>query len=83
MVRTLLSLIHGQCCCAEHCSANTEYEAHRAQLNGNVKVHLHNVGNKPLTARIQDNSYKTSALTKTIQPGRKESAVLYLNKSYG
>ena len=61
----------------------TEYDRNGAQLTGNVKVHLHNIGDKALTGRIQDNSYKTGALTRTIQPGHEESGVLNLKKSHG
>lgn len=60
----------------------TEYERSGAQLTGNVKVHLRNLGDRPSTAHIEDNSYKTGAVTKTIHPGHEESAVLFLKKNY-
>jgi phospholipase C len=61
----------------------TEYERDGGQLTGNVKVHLHNLGDKGLTAHIQDNSYKTGAVIKTIYPGHEESAVVCLKSRYG
>jgi phospholipase C len=61
----------------------TEYELNGAQLTGNVKVHLRNLGHKPLTVRIQDNSYQSGASDKSIDRGRQESVVLPLQESYG
>lgn len=61
----------------------TEYERSGTQLTGNVNVHLRNIGDQPLTARIQDNAYQTGGMVKTIDPGGEESAVLLLKNSYG
>jgi phospholipase C len=66
-----------------HILVSTEYERSGQQLTGNVKLHLRINGDKPLTARIQDNSYKTGTVTKTVRPEREEVALLTLKDSHG
>jgi phospholipase C len=46
-------------------------------------VHLRNPGSEPLTAAVQDNSYKTGTITKTVLPGHEASVVLQLGKTHG
>lgn len=68
---------------SRHVQVRTEYEQRHGQLTGNVRVHLHNAGGERLRATVQENSYRTSSVHKTIQPAREETVVLHPQKSHG
>jgi phospholipase C len=61
----------------------TAYERRGPLLTGNVQVHLHNTGERPLTVAVQDNAYKAITITRTIAAGHEASIVLDLKRSYG
>jgi phospholipase C len=68
-------------------SANVQtqilYERQGASLTGNVKVHLHNSGAKPVKVTVQDNSYGTGSVVKTLATMSSTSVALTLKHSYG
>lgn len=63
--------------------ARTSYERRSSHLTGNVQVLLHNPGAQLLKVAVQDNSYKTGTVTKTIPAGHEMSVVLNLKQSHG
>jgi phospholipase C len=63
--------------------ARIDYEREGAHLTGNVQVLLHNPGTQPLKVTVQDHSYKTGDIVKTIAAGHETSLVLNLKQSYG
>jgi phospholipase C len=54
-----------------------------SQAADNVQVLLQNAGEHPLTVVINDNSYKTGTVTKTIAAAQEISVVLDLKQSHG
>jgi phospholipase C len=63
--------------------AETAYERENSQLTDNVQIRLSNSSERPITVTVQDNAYKTAAVTRTIAAGREASVVLNLKQSYG
>jgi phospholipase C len=53
------------------------------QENGDVQVHLRNTGLDPVTATVEDNSYKTGNATRKIGAGEEASIPLHLKRSHG
>ncbi len=53
------------------------------QENGDVQVHLRNTGLDPVTATVEDNSYKTGNATRKIGAGEEASIPLNLKGSHG
>jgi phospholipase C len=68
---------------ARHMQVRTEYEQKSETPTGNMRVHLRNTSEKPITVAVADNSYKTGTVSKTIKPGHEESISLGLKQSYG
>jgi phospholipase C len=68
---------------SHHVQVHTAYEQKQGELTGNVQVHFRNPTAEPLTATVEDNSYKTSAITKTIEPRHEASVVLVLRETHG
>jgi phospholipase C len=59
------------------------HERKSSQASGNVEVRLRNSGEHPLKVTVQDNSYKTASITKTVPGLGNTSIVLPLSKSHG
>jgi phospholipase C len=59
------------------------YERQGSSLTGNVEVRLHNSGTKPVRVTVQDNSYGTGTVVKTLTTSNSTSVVLNLKHSYG
>lgn len=59
-----------------------EYEASAGRYTGNVRVHLHNIGNETLEATIADNSYNTGSAIRSMAPGSAETVALRLGQSH-
>jgi phospholipase C len=66
-----------------HVQVHAAYEQRQGKLTGDVRVHLRNPSSEPLTAAVQDNSYKSGTITKTVPPGHEASVVLRLGKTHG
>jgi phospholipase C len=67
---------------AQPLQVRLEYEARAGRYTGNVRVHLHNTSGRALQATIEDNSYKTGSVTRTLAPGHAEAVVLHLGQSH-
>ncbi|MGB6742969.1 MAG: phospholipase domain-containing protein, partial [Terracidiphilus sp.] len=61
----------------------TSYERRGTELTGNVRVQLHNKSTEAVGISIQDNSYKSDAVTGKIKPGLETSVVMDLKRSHG
>ena len=61
----------------------TSYERHGTELTGNMQVRLHNNSTEAVGISIQDNSYKSDAVTGKIKPGLETSLVMDLKRSHG
>jgi phospholipase C len=61
----------------------TGYERQGDMLTGNVRIELQNKSPQPVRIAIQDNSYRSETVTKSIGPDQTTSAVLNLKRSYG
>jgi phospholipase C len=48
-----------------------------------VRIELQNTSPQPVRVAIQDNSYRSETVTKSIGPDQTTSAVLNLKRSYG
>jgi phospholipase C len=59
------------------------YEIQGKTPTGNVHMHLANPGDAPLSVTVQDVSYKTGAVTRTVAPGESTSLLLELKASHG
>ncbi len=59
-----------------------EYEARAGKITGNLRVHLRNAGSDVLKTTIEENSYKTGSVTRTIAPGHAEAVMLHLDQSH-
>ena len=59
------------------------YEGQRTPLTGNVQLQLHNKSSEPVMVTIQDNSYKSTKITRKIGAGQEISVVLDLTRSHG
>jgi phospholipase C len=68
---------------SSYVQVETEYEKHGSALTGNLVFHLRNNGSETLAVTVEDNSYKTGRVRKTLGPGRAESVVLNLGGSHG
>ena len=60
----------------------TAYERKGLLLTGNVQVNVRNISGQPVTVTVQDNSYKTVAVTRVIAAGHEAPIVLNLKRSY-
>jgi phospholipase C len=61
----------------------TEYETKGSRLTGKLALHIHNSDSAPITISVNDNSYNTDVVTRTIGSGRKNTILLQLHKSHG
>ena len=52
-------------------------------MTGNIVVHLHNANHGRLTITVADNSYKSSAIRKTLGSDHAAAVVLRLRESHG
>ena len=64
-------------------TVRTAYEGRSTELTGNALVRLRNQSGALIKATIQDNSYKSAALTKAIKPGEEASVLVHLERSHG
>jgi phospholipase C len=66
---------------------NCDYQRSRlskSQPTGNVELTIHNNDkSKPVTIKVEDNSYKNKPVVKMIPPSGNETIVLNLKKSFG
>ncbi len=62
--------------------AHLEHETRAAKPTGNLLVNLHNTGTHALKVTIEDNSYKTPTITRTIAAGHTEAVPLRLDRSH-
>ena len=63
--------------------AHAAYERAKLVLTGNVQLRLRNPGERALKVAVEDNSYKTGTVTRTIPTGQETSIVLDLSASHG
>ena len=61
----------------------TAYEHGGKDLTGNLLVHLRNAAGKPVSIEIRDNAYKTSSVSRRIEPLQEISVVLHLEQTHG
>jgi len=61
----------------------TEYETRGTRLTGNMIVHMHNAGVRPVSVRVAETSYRMGAEEKTLAPDQTWSRLLHLKKSHG
>ena len=61
----------------------SEYEMKNAKATGNIVVHIENLGPKPLTVTISDNSYGTGLKTLKIASKEEHATALNLQKTHG
>jgi phospholipase C len=61
----------------------TAYERKGSELTGNVQVTLRNNGPQPVTLAVEDKSYKTGAVTKTIAAKSDATVVMDAKRSHG
>ena len=63
--------------------ARVRYEQHGSLLTGNVQVDLQNASALALTVMVEDQSYHTGTVAKTVAAGSEASIVLDLKRSHG
>ncbi len=61
----------------------TAYEGKNSDLTGNVQVTLRNDGAQPVTVAVEDKSYKTGTVTKTIAAKSEAIVVVDSKRSHG
>jgi phospholipase C len=59
------------------------YERRASLLTGNLRAHLRNSSERPLTVALQDNAYNRATVTRTIAAGREAFILANLKQSYG
>jgi phospholipase C len=61
----------------------TSYEHREQTLTGNLLIHLRNTASKPISVEIVGNAYKTTSVTRKIEPGQEISVALPCEQSHG
>jgi phospholipase C len=73
----------GQPASTRRIEVRTSYQRKRAELTGNVEVHLRNAAGEHTRVTIVDNADGAEIVTRRVKPGQDATVVLNLERSHG